>query len=422
LITNATRWRWVFYINVPIGIIALIALLIYLPMNISVRSSAHSGWNAVRRIDFPGAFLIAAATICLLLGLTWGSNQSYDWGSAQVIGIMAGSAALYAIFFVRERFAAEPVLPLDLFRNQVFASAAILSFLQLMILVALLIYLPLFLQGVLGISATDSGAVITPMTISSVIGASLAGFLIASVKRYHLITIVGSLIMTAGVILLATMTASTSLFTAGVYMVIAGLGLGVYFSVLNLAAQNAIPRSRLGVGTGSVRFLGQLGGVLGVAIVGTVVNNTISSDIVKRLPVGAVKQLTPAGLQYATNPQILVNSQYHDTVVHAATSYAVKSATAHVPPGPHHAQTVAAITAQVTQQVQHLLAQVFDALRLSLAVAIQHGMIAILIFCGLAIIATLFLKDIPMVKSYNTGPVEASPTTESKEDLPVNPL
>lgn len=420
LITNITRWRWVFYINVPIGFIALAALLVYLPTNISVRSSAYSGWNAVRRIDFAGAFLIAAATICLLLGLTWGSNQIYDWGSSQVISILAGSAVLYGLFFVRERFAAEPVLPLDLFRNQVFASAAILSFLQLMILVALLIYLPLFLQGVLGISATDSGAVITPMTISSVIGASLAGFLIASIKRYHVITIVGSLIMTAGVFLLATMTPSTSLFTAGVYMVIAGLGIGVYFSVLNLAAQNAIPRSRLGVGTGSVRFLGQLGGVLGVAIVGTVVNNTISSDIVKRLPAGVAKQLTPAGLQYATNPQILVNPQYHDTVVHTATSFAVKSATAHVPPGPHHAQTVAAITAQVTQQVQHLLAQVFDALRLSLAVAIQHGLITILIFCGIAIIVTLFLKDIPMVKSYNTEPAQASETTESKEDLPVN--
>jgi len=421
LITDTTRWRWVFYINLPVGIIALAALLVYLPTNISVRSSTHVGWAAIRRIDFPGAFLIASATICLLLGLTWGSNQIYAWGSAQVIGILAGSAALYVLFFVRERFAAEPVLPLDLFRNQVFASAAILSLLQLMILVALIIYLPLFLQGVLGISATYSGALITPMTISSVIGASLAGVIIANTKRYHLITIVGSLVMTAGVFLLATMTPSTSLFTAAVYMVIAGLGLGVYFSVLNLAAQNAIPRSRLGVGTGSVRFLGQLGGVLGVAIVGTVVNNTLASDIVKRLPAGAAKQLTPTGLQYATNPQILVNSQYRATVVHTATDFAVKNAVAHVPPGPQHAQTIAAITAQVTQQVQHLLSQVFEALRLSLAVAIQHGLIAILIFCGITIIVTLFLKDIPMVQRYNAEHAEASAPSESKEDLPVKP-
>ncbi len=397
------------------------ALLVYLPSNISTRTSSHSGWAAIRRIDFSGAILIAAPTICLLLGLTWGGNQIYAWGSPQVIGILAASAVLYAIFFISERFVAEPVLPLDLFRNQVFAAAAILSLLQLMILVALIIYLPLFLQGVLGISATDSGAIITPMTISSVIGASLAGVIIANTKRYYLITIVGSLVMTVGVFLLATMTPATSLFTAAVYMVIAGLGIGVYFSVLNLAAQNAIPRSRLGVGTGSVRFLGQLGGVLGVAIVGTVVNNTISSDIVKRLPAGVVKQLTPAGLQYATNPQILVNSTYRDTVVHTATGIAVKNAVAHVPPGPQHAQTVAAITAQVTQQVQHLLSQVFDALRLSLAVAIQHGIIAILIFCGITIVVTLFLKDIPMVQRYSAEPEETSEATESKENLPVNP-
>jgi len=419
LITDGTRWRWVFYINLPLGIIALAALLVYLPSNISTRTSTHSGWAAIRRIDFSGAILVAAATICLLLGLTWGGNQIYAWGSPQVIGILAASAVLYAIFFISERFVAEPVLPLDLFRNQVFAAAAILSLLQLMILVALIIYLPLFLQGVLGISATDSGAIITPMTISSVIGAALAGVIIANVKRYYLITIVGSLVMTAGVFLLATMTPATSLFTAAVYMVIAGLGIGVYFSVLNLAAQNAIPRSRLGVGTGSVRFLGQLGGVLGVAIVGTVVNNTVSSDIVKRLPAGVVKQLTPAGLQYATNPQILVNSTYRDTVVHTATGIAVKNAVAHVPPGPQHAQLVASITAQVTQQVQHLLSQVFDALRLSLAVAIQHGIIAILIFCGITIVVTLFLKDIPMVQRYSAEPEEATAPSESKEDTAV---
>src|SRR5579885_1642278 len=170
LITDATRWRWVFYINIPIGIIALVALLIYLPNNISERSSRYSGWAAVRRIDFLGAALAAAATICLLLGLSWGGNQTYDWGSPQIVGVLAASGVLFVLFFITERFAAEPILPLDLFRNQVFSVSALLSLLQMMVLLGMALYLPFFFQGVLGLSATNSGATITSQSFSVVIG------------------------------------------------------------------------------------------------------------------------------------------------------------------------------------------------------------------------------------------------------------
>ncbi len=211
LVTDTTRWRWVFYINVPLGIVVLVALLIYLPANISARSSEYTGWAAVRRIDFPGAILSAAATVCLLLGLTWGSNAIYDWNSPQVITILAAAVVLLGAFIVRERFALEPILPLDLFRNRVFAASALLSLLQLMVMVGLIVYLPLFLQGVLGVSATGAGAVITPLTVSSVIGAALAGGLIVALKRYQLLTILSGFIMTAGVFLLITMTPTTGL-------------------------------------------------------------------------------------------------------------------------------------------------------------------------------------------------------------------
>jgi EmrB/QacA subfamily drug resistance transporter len=395
LVTETTRWRWVFYINIPIGIIVLAALLIYLPADISTRSSDYTGWAAVRRIDVLGALLSAAATICLLLGLTWGSNATYDWSSPQVIGILAAAVILFGAFLLAERFAIEPILPLDLFRNQVFAVASLLSLLQLMVMVGLIVYLPLFLQGVLGVSATNAGAVITPMTVSSVIGAALAGFAITMLKRYQLITILSGLIMTAGVFLLSRMTPTTGLLEAVIYMVIAGIGLGPFFSVLTIAAQNALPRTRLGIGTSAVRYLGQLGSVLGVAIVGTVVNNTLASDIASRLPASVARQLTPAGLKFATSPQVLVNPTYRDTVVHTAQHYAAQSAVAHVPPGPQHDQIVAAVAAQTMQQVQHLLDQVFATLKLSLALAIQHGLVAVLIFCGAIILATFFLKDGP---------------------------
>ncbi|HKV57774.1 MAG TPA: MFS transporter [Ktedonobacteraceae bacterium] len=417
LVTDTTRWRWVFYVNLPLGILALAALLIYLPYNISIRNTRHTGWAAVRRIDFVGAILVGAATICLLLGLTWGGDQTYDWGSVQVIGILVASGVLYITFFIAERFVAEPVLPLALFRNRVFAAASLLSLLQLMVLVGLIIYLPLFLQGVLGESATYAGAVITPLTISSVIGAAAAGALVATFKRYQLITIIGGVIATVGVFLMTQMTISTSLLQVAIFMVVAGLGLGVFFSVLTLAAQNALPRTALGVGTGAVRFLGQLGGVLGVAIVGTVVNSTLASDIVKRLPAQTVQRLTPAGVKFATNPQVLVNPTYHDTVVQTAQSFAVRAATANVPPGPQHD----AIAAQAIHQTTTLLNQVFSALKESLAVAIQHGFIAVLIFSGATILATFFLKDLPLTQRSEYHKEETGETTQNEVDAPALP-
>src|SRR5579884_3220581 len=117
LVTDATRWRWVFYINLPLGLIALIALLIFLPTNVSVRSSSLKGWAALRQVDFLGAILSAAASICLLLGLSLGSAQGTGWTSPQVLGLLTSGVILFALFFVVERRVAEPILPLNLFRN-----------------------------------------------------------------------------------------------------------------------------------------------------------------------------------------------------------------------------------------------------------------------------------------------------------------
>ena len=161
--------------------------------------------------------------------------------------------------------------------------------------------------------------------------------------------------MTAGVFLLSRITPSTSLLEVIIFMVIAGIGLGPFFSVPTIAAQNALPRTRLGIGTSAVRYLSQLGAVLGVAIVGTVVNNTFASDITKRLPASVAHQLTPAELKAATNPQALVDPTYRATVVQTAQHVAVQSTVAHVPPGPQHDQVAASVAAQAIQQAQHLL-------------------------------------------------------------------
>jgi EmrB/QacA subfamily drug resistance transporter len=413
-ITAVSRWRWVFYVNLPIGLIALVALLVYLPANISVRTSTLRGWPAIRRIDFAGAVLASAATICLLLGLTWG-GQTYPWNSPEVIGVLVGSAVLFVLFFTVERFAAEPVLPLSLFKNQVFASAALLSLGVGAVILSLAYYLPLFLQGVLGESATNSGELITPLTVSIVVASVLSGFLIARTGRYQWLAISGALLLSLGVFLLSRMQQSTQLGQATTFMVLAGLGLGVFFSLLTLAVQNAIPRTQLGVGTGATRYMQQAGGTLGVAIVGTVVNNTVASDIAGHLPKGA-SQLTSAGISAATNPQVLVNSAYHDTLVKTAQHYAaqaaVASAKAHgaIPSGPGASAAISAISSAAAANATHLLNEIFTALKHSLTLGIEHGYTVLTLVCVGMLVLAFVLKDVPLRTSHAMPEAAPAPT------------
>ena len=277
-ITDTTRWRWIFYLNLPLGILALTTLLLLLPSTISERSPNPDGRAMLQRIDITGSLLCMGATTCLLLGLTWGSSQASAWASLQVEGVLVASVLLVALFLLIERRAYEPILPLQLFRNQIFAADAVLSLLVYMILLGLATYLPLFLQGALGLSATHAGLSITPFLLSITGGATLAGWLIALRKRYQIILIVGTCIMTLGVFLLTYLATISNLLLVISCMIVIGLGIGSLFSVLYLAAQNALPLTQLGVGSAVVRYLGQVGSTLGVALVGSAVNQSLTSS------------------------------------------------------------------------------------------------------------------------------------------------
>jgi len=399
LVSESTRWRWVFYINFPLGIVALIALFICLPSGISIRCNHFTGWAAVRRIDWIGSLLVASATVCLLLGLTWGSDQSIGWNAPQVIAILVAAGMLYIWFFIAEQFAVEPILPLSLFRNRVFAADLALSLLLGMILMGLAIYLPFFFQGVLGISATDTGLEMMALLLSIIVGAILFGGVVIFSNRYQVALILGTSIMGVGAFFLIQMTPATSLLDAAIFMSITGIGIGSLFPVLTVIAQNALPPTQLGVGTGAVNYLRQLGQTLGVAIIGAVVNFSLSSNITKRLPSGLVKQIAPENLKAATDPQILMNPAYRDTIIQKSQRFAVNNAVAHVPAGPLHDQIVAALATQVMRQTQNHLNQVFEALKPALAVALRDGFVMVLVFSMAAILATFFLKDIPMTDS-----------------------
>ena len=346
LVTESGRWRWVFYINLPIGLLAVAALLLFLPANLSARTTEATGWAAVRRIDFPGALLSAAATICLMLGLTWGSTQMYAWSSLQVSGLLAVGAVLLILFLLAERKAGEPILPLDLFSNRAFSVVAVLCVLSIMVLMGLSLYLPLFLQGVLSASPTTAGLVMTALTVSMVIGAMSFGPLISATKRYRPFVILGALLMTAGIFLLTLMTPATSFWQAIMFMILAGVGTGTFF-VVPVIAQNVMPQSQLGVVTASIRYMGQLGATLGIAIVGTAVTSSVSGELTQRLPVNQAEQL--------------------------------------------------------------MFAQ-----------ALQHGFVAVLIFGGITLLASFFLKEVPFVTVAHASAAETGDV--ALEESPVSTL
>ncbi len=289
-ITDQTSWHWVFYVNLPIGALALLLLTLWLPSTISVRSTPYRGWAAVRRIDFPGALTGAMATACLLLGLTWG-GAAYAWDSAQVVGILSAAGILYLAFFINERFAKEPLLPLDLFRNQVFAASGLLSMAGGMVFYAVIFYLPLFIQGVLGHSATTSGASLTPLFIPVAISAVLGGQVIDRLGRYQFLAVIGALILLFGLFLIVHMNTTTTLGTVTLSMVVVGLGFGLLQPSYTVAAQNAIPIQRLGTGTGAITYLRAMGSLVGTAILGTIVAHSATGGASTGLSLAARQAL-----------------------------------------------------------------------------------------------------------------------------------
>ncbi|HKT36886.1 MAG TPA: MDR family MFS transporter, partial [Ktedonobacterales bacterium] len=224
-ITDNYSWRWVFYVNVPVGFVAFITLLFGFPAVTRLRGR--------RRIDWLGVAAIVAAVVPLQIGLTW-AGTTYPWASAQVIIALALSVAMFVVFVFIERTAAEPMLPLDLFKNQIFTAASVASFFIGPLLLGLGAFLPLFVQGVMGQSATSSGAVITPLSAASIVTNILGGLLISRTGKYQKIAIVGLVLMTAGMLLILGMGADTTNAVIIRNMIITGLGFGFVLPVYTL--------------------------------------------------------------------------------------------------------------------------------------------------------------------------------------------
>lgn len=260
LFVEDLSWRWAFYVNVPIGLIALAMLSAYLP------APAHRG--AVR-VDYAGAALLAATVVAILLIATWGGSQ-YTWGSPQVIGLIAAALILLATFLWRERRAAEPVLPLRLFRDRAFVTVTAGLFVSTLSLFAAIVFLPLFLQLVTGASAIDSGLTMLPLLVASGLSTTLAGLVMARTGRYKVFPVAGLAAMAAGLLLFSTLGAGSSRARVAAFMVVFGIGFGMVTQILVVAIQNAVEPREIGTATAAANLFRALGGSVGVAVFGAV--------------------------------------------------------------------------------------------------------------------------------------------------------
>jgi EmrB/QacA subfamily drug resistance transporter len=281
-------WRWIFYINLPVGGLALAVIaVVFHPHTAHVR----------HRIDYLGAALLAGGLSSIVLFTSLGGT-TYAWGSAPIIVLMILGVVLLGLFVAVEQRAAEPILPLTLFRNRIFTTTSAIGFIVGMSLFGSVTYLPLYLQVVKGYSPTQSGLLLTPMMGGVLVTSIASGNAISKFGRYKPFPIVGTAIMTVAVYLLSRLGVATPIWLAALYMLILGLGLGMVMQVLVLAVQNAVPYEMLGVATSGSTLFRQVGGSIGVSVFGAIFANRLAHELETRLPRGVH---VPA----AANPAVL---------------------------------------------------------------------------------------------------------------------
>src|ERR1700736_1658145 len=272
-ITDNLGWRWVFYVNLPIGIVAVLVVAATLPFK---RSKA-----SVRDIDFPGAAALVAGLIPLMIALS--ITRDHAWTSPEVLGLLIGSAVMLVLFYVLEQRTNNPIVPFGLFKNATFSVSMLTSFLTGFAMFGAIIFVPLIYQGVLGVTATNSGQLLTPMMLGLIVSSTVVGQAMVRIRYYRFLGTAGILLMMLGMWLLSQVTVSAPSIEVVRDIVLVGAGLGATFPLFINAVQAALPREFLGVATSQVQFWRQIGGTIGTAVLGSVLS--------QRLPVNIAAQL-----------------------------------------------------------------------------------------------------------------------------------
>lgn len=294
-------WRWVFYVNIPLGLVSLFMI---------IRKTPPLNTGTGGKIDYLGAALLLVAFVPFLLALTWGGNQ-YAWSSVPLVSMFLVSLLALGLFILVESQVDDPIMPLNLFRNRVFVITNLSSFVVNMAFLGVVMFMPLFMQVAMGVSATNSGFTMFPLMGGMMVGSLLSGRMVSNNGHYKPWMVGGTATLIVGVWLLTQVGPETSMLDLSWRMVVVGLGLGPSQSLVNLVVQAAFPMSQIGVATSSTQFFRQIGNTVGVAIFGTLLTLNLTAELPAQVPMLAQAQSAGQSLDLsqaqasAMNPQAL---------------------------------------------------------------------------------------------------------------------
>lgn len=384
-IVDNLEWKWVFWVFLPLGIVALVLIWKLFPSTVK---------KAGEKVDYLGSVFLSAAITTALLAFSWAGTK-YDWDSAQILSLFGATALSLIIFVFVERKAVSPILPLDLFKNSIFTISNIIGFVIGVSMFGGVMYVPYFIQGVLGYSATHSSFLTMSMTLGLVFASALGGQIISKTGKYKLQAIIGLCISAAGLYLLSTMSVETSQYLLVFYLTLVGFGIGIGMTVFTLTVQNAVDQKLLGVATASSQLFRSVGGTVGVAIMGTLLNSRMKDKMASMSQTGDTNQMAAspelAGkLESLQNPQLLLDHEKLDGLKNTLPKEAIP-----------------------------LFENVIHQLQDSLSYALSGVFIFVTITMALAILLTFFIKEIPLrsakdqpavnkEKQINTGKLQSS--------------
>ncbi|MEK3686837.1 MULTISPECIES: MDR family MFS transporter [unclassified Paenibacillus] len=356
-------WRWIFWIFLPLGIVAFIMIWRMFPKGTRATSET---------IDYPGSIFLSLSIVALLLGFSWAGTK-YAWSSPEILGLFAAAIAGAVILILIERKAKSPVLPLSLFKNSIVTISMIIGFLMNAGMMGAMIYLPFFVQGVEGVSPTNSGFINMPMSLMMIVLSTLAGRWISKSGKYKRYAMIGMPFMVAAMIMMAFM---NSIIMAVASMIVFGIGLGLAMPVFTLTVQNAVAPQMLGVATATTTLFRNLGGTIGIAVMGTVMNTTLTHKLESAVASGKgpdLSKLDPEAAGQLTafmNPQLLLDQ-------------------------PKLKELHTTLPEQIRPLFNQLIEMLRGALSDSLTVVFLSGTALLVI----AAVLVLFLKEIPLRSS-----------------------
>lgn len=391
-LTDNYSWRWVFYVNIPVGIIAISILTTAMPKiirNVNARS-----------IDFAGALLITAGLVPLLLAFVWAGSQ-YAWGAWQIITLLIIAAVALFSFGIVEMRAREPILSLNLFKNKVFAVSTAVTFLTASGMFGAILYITVFAQGVVGVSATNSGLILMPMMFGMIFSSVISGQVISRFGKYKILAIIGIAIGVLGMFLFTQLSRNTTQSDLVIRMVILGLGLGVTMPVFTIAVQNAFKTERLGEVTAGVTLFRSLGGTVGAAVLGGIMNSQLASRLTD-----------------------IANDPFMTTLTRLSSGAAVGKLDANAIQGllSNAGQTqVRTLLAQAPEPLQSQLIASFESFLNAIKSTFSSSMVQVFIIAtiimGAAFVVVLFLPEIPLRRTTQNAATEAGIKPSTKPGM-----